>query len=40
MFIKILDMKNQKYVYEQIQEIPERKIFNPLIGDEFNIFYS
>lgn len=40
MFIKILDMKNQKYVYEQIQKIPERKIFNPLIGDEFNNIYS
>lgn len=25
MFIKILDMKNQKYVYEKIQKIPERK---------------
>lgn len=40
MFIKILDMKNQKYVYEKIQKIPERKIFNPLIGDEFNNIYS
>lgn len=39
-FIKILDMKNQKYVYEEISEIPERKIFNPLIGDEFNNIYS
>lgn len=39
-FIKILDMKNQKYVYEKIQKIPERKIFNPLIGDEFNNIYS
>lgn len=40
MFIKILDMKNQKYVYEEIDEIPKRKIFNPLVGDEFNNIYS
>lgn len=26
--IKILDMKNQKYILEKITEIPERKIFN------------
>lgn len=39
-FIKILDMKNQKYVYEEIDEIPIRKNFNLLVGDEFNNIYS
>nr|CAE84955.1 hypothetical protein [Debaryomyces robertsiae] len=35
-FIKILDMENEKYVYEEISEIPEVEYFDPVKGDELN----
>ncbi|CCE89075.1 Piso0_001880 [Millerozyma farinosa CBS 7064] len=35
-FIKILDMENEKYVYEEISEFPETEFFNPIKGDELN----
>lgn len=35
-FVKILDIENERYVYEEICEIPYVEDFNPLTGDELN----
>lgn len=34
--IKILDIENERYVYEEIREIPYVQDFNPIKGDELN----
>nr|CAE84959.1 hypothetical protein [Millerozyma acaciae] len=39
-FIKILDIENERYVYEEINEIPKVDNFNPLMGDELNPYFN
>lgn len=39
-FVKILDIENERYVYEEISEIPQAEYFNPFTGDELNPYFN